>query len=302
MLNRSDFVKHKAEDYDSNMLRYVFDSDSKIETTVIIPSRNGYRNGYLPQLIQQIKSQTYNTFELIIIIADPRPGRAINRAVCQSQGEFFIILDDDTQLGNKKVFEKLINYTKNIDKAGMIGVPNLIPKDGSFLIKQIMQQIPRRHSRMVNQVLESDLAEHPCCAIPRDVFIEVGGENELIPRGIDPFIRNEIRKTGYKIAVIPEVYIHHLPPPKLKDNLIKFYQNGKKAGYVNKFYPDFVVELAFTHQKSISEKRSNFIRIISYSSRLIKSILFFQLFSLLHMILYLAGYLQGYIFLEKHDT
>ncbi len=303
-LPRTKFVKYKASDYDSEVAIYPPDNNpsSPPETTVIIPTADGYREGYFPHLLQQLKEQNYHNFETIIVKGDPRPGRAINTAVSLSKGQFFIILDDDVQLGHSMLFTKLIKTLKESPEIGMAGVPNLVAPKASSLVQKGMSQIPRRTSPMVTEIINSDLAEHACCAVPRNVFLQVGGENELIPRGVDPYFRQIVRTAGYRVVVVPQVYIHHLLPANLQGMITKFYNNGKKAAYVNKFYPQFVVELATEHNQPIGKKRSILVRMVSFKYRLIKALLTGKFIYFLSMSLYLWGYLYGYATLKKNDV
>ncbi|MDO9547689.1 MAG: hypothetical protein Q7J65_01830, partial [Candidatus Marinimicrobia bacterium] len=149
---------------------------------------------------------------------------------------------------------------------------------------------------------DSDMAEHPCCIIPRNVFLEVGGENEIIPRGLDPYLRQEIRNAGYRVVVLPGAYIHHLPPKTFRKFVKQFYRNGKMAAYVNKFFPQFVIELTTKHGDEVSEKRSLMTRVLSYIGRLVKTLLTLRIFYLLSLVLYLTGYVIGYITLKESDV
>lgn len=119
----------------------------------------------------------------------------------------------------------------------MAGVANIPPDDASWFVKCVMKELPRRTSPIVSEMVDSDMAEHPCCIILRDIFIQVGGENEKIPRGLDPYLRQEIRKAAYRVVVLPELFIHHIPPKTFGKFIRQFYRNGKMAAYVNKFYP-----------------------------------------------------------------
>ena len=75
--------------------------------SVIIPSFDGYRKGYLPKLLHSLSEQSFQDFEVIVMKGDNRQGRAINNGVRKSKGDIIIILDDDTILGHKDVFKNL---------------------------------------------------------------------------------------------------------------------------------------------------------------------------------------------------
>ncbi len=271
------------------------------QISIIIPTIDKTRDGYLPDLLEQIQKQTFQNWEAILIIKDSRQGRAINCGVESATGKYVVTFDDDTKLGSNDILEKLFVTMEKHPEFGMAGVANIPPANSNWFVKTVMQQLPRRTSPIVNNIVESDMAEHPCAIFPRKVFMEIGGENELIPRGLDPYLRAEIRKAGYKVVVLPELFIHHLPPATFKKFCIQFYRNGKMAAYVNKFYPEFVMELTTEHGKKVGEKRSVILRIFSYLLRILKTVLTFKIFYLLSLILYLFGYIVGYAFLGKDD-
>ena len=296
------FVKHlrgKTEGY-IEIHRPVKVTDPLL--SIVIPTIDKMREGYLPALLSQVDQQTFRNFEVLLVIKDTRQGRAINSGVALASGKYIVILDDDTRLGTNYILEKMVESMELHPEIGMAGVANLIPDDASWFIRQVMREIPRRTSPIVQEITDSDLAEHPCCIIPREVFIEVGGENELIPRGLDPYLRQAIRQAGYRVVVLPELFIHHLPPGTFRKFVRQFYRNGKMAAYVNKFYPEFVVELAYQHAAEVKQKRFLIVRIISYCVRVLKTILTIRFFYLLSLLLYLTGFVIGYLTLKKSDV
>lgn len=270
--------------------------------SIIIPTADATRDGLLPSLLKQLEEQTFRDFEIIVIIGDTRQGRAINCGAQVAEGKYIVTFDDDTRLGHNDLLEKMVRQIEKHPDIGMAGAANLVPDDASWFVKRIMRELPRRTSPLVKEITDSDLAEHPCCIIPRHVFLEVGGENELIPRGLDPYLRQEIRQSGYRVVVLPGVYIHHLPPKTFGKFIKQFYRNGKMAAYVNKFYPEFVIELTTRHGDAVAEKRSTPMRMLSYIGRLMKTLLTLRIFYLLSLVLYLTGYAIGYITLQENDV
>jgi len=270
--------------------------------SIIIPTMGSTRQEFLPGLMTQIESQTFRNFEVILVIGDTRQGRAINCGAALAVGKYLVTFDDDTRLGSDDLLENMLEQVEKHPAIGMAGVANVVPDNASWFVRRIMLELPRRTSSIVSEIIESDLAEHPCCMIPREVFLKIGGENELIPRGLDPYLRQAIRQAGYRVVVLPELYIHHLPPKTFRKFVRQFYRNGKMAAYVNKFYPQFVIELTTEHGTAVAPKRSTFTRIISYIWRLLKTLLTLRVFYWLSMLLYLCGYLIGYLTLNEQDA
>ena len=296
------FVKYHNGESKGKIEIHRDDPDRKPLVSIIIPTADATRDGLLSSLLEQIKLQTFRDFEIIVIIGDTRQGRAINCGAQVAEGKYLVTFDDDTRLGHNDLLEKMVNQIEQYDDIGMAGVANLVPEDTSFFVKRVMTELPRRTSPMVDEIIDSDMAEHPCCIIPKKVFLKVGGENEIIPRGLDPYLRQEIRKAGYRVVVLPGVYIHHLPPKTFRKFVRQFFRNGKMAAYVNKFYPEFVVELTTKHGDKVTEKRSVITRTLSYIGRLLKTLLTLRVFYLLSMVLYLTGYVMGYITLKETNV
>lgn len=216
--------------------------------SVIIPTLDAFRGGYFPQLLSQLQDQSFQNYEVLIIKGDKRQGRAINTGAALARGDYILTLDDDTRLGCVDLFGKLVEVLDNHPDIGMAGVPNLIPDDASWLVRRAMEQVPRRSSPKVREVTVSDMAEHPCLIMRKDIFYRVGGENELLPRGLDPYLRQVFREAGYKVVVAPDVFIHHLPPETPGKLMRQFFRNGYIACYVNKYYPHWVFELTTEHR------------------------------------------------------
>ncbi|NMA29090.1 MAG: hypothetical protein GX934_15150, partial [Burkholderiales bacterium] len=107
--------------------------------------------------------------------------------------------------------------------------------------------LPRRSSPAVSRITDSDMAEHPCLAMPRAAFMAVGGENELIPRGLDPYLRTAFREAGYRVVVVPGVVYHHLPPATLIRLLRQFFRNGAQSRYCSQLYPEWVYDTLEEH-------------------------------------------------------
>ena len=215
--------------------------------SVVIPTVDAYRDGYLPALLAQIDSQDFLDFELIVVRGDPRQGRAINIGAALAQGKYILTLDDDTSLPDPQTFSKLVAVMEAHLEIGIAGGNSVIPTDTSHFVRRVMRQIPRRSWKPVQAITDSDLAEHPCMIMHSEAFKSVGGENELIPRGLDPYLREEFRKLGKKVVVVPGVIYHHLPPDNMKKLLRQFYRNGRQAAYTNRHYPQWIFETPSVH-------------------------------------------------------
>ena len=268
---------------------------------MIIPTADGYRNGLFPALLKQLPEQTFQDFETIIIKGDPRQGRAINTGADIARGQYLLTLDDDTSLASRDAFEKLVEVMENDVTIGMAGGINVIPDDASFFIKRAMGEIPRRTTPHVEEITESDLAEHPLLIMRKEILLRVGGENELIPRGLDPYLRERFRKVGYSVVVVPGVIYSHLPPSTLWKLIKQFYRNGKQAAFCNKFYPQWVIETPEKHGGDFQGKASLTFRLLRYPVRMLKAAVQLKWILLLSQICYAIGFLWGYLSFRERD-
>jgi len=215
--------------------------------SVVIPIANGSRMEQLLRLVRQIEAQDMQDYELFIVWGDSRQGRAINIGAWLSRGKFLLTLDDDTSIPDPDTFRKLVDAMEEHADIGMAGGNNVVPDGASSFVRKAMEQIPRRSWKPVREITDSDLAEHPCLIMRTDVFRCVGGENELIPRGLDPYLRQAFREAGWRVVLVPGVRYHHLLPDSLPRLLRQYFRNGRQAAYVQKYYPQWMIETPVGH-------------------------------------------------------
>lgn len=268
------------------------DGQSAPRVTVIIPTADGVRGGNLARLLDALTKQTFQRFEVVIVEGDRRQGRAINTAAAIARGGMLVTMDDDTRLGHPDLLERIVRAFDADPGIGIAGVSNLVPRDAPLLVRRAMQELPRRSSRLVTQLTDSDLAEHPCLAIPRALFYEIGGEHEWIPRGLDPYLRREVRRRGYRVVVLPHAWIHHLLPTTLGGLFRQYLRNGVGAAYVRKFYPQFIIDQATDHG-AMPRDHGLLVRAVRYAVRLSVAALTLRWLSLVTLLAYAAGYAWG---------
>jgi glycosyltransferase involved in cell wall biosynthesis len=255
-------------------------ADSHIILSIIIPTLDAHRDGYFQKLLTQIDHQDFTEYQILVVKGDPRQGRAINIAAALSKGKYLLTLDDDTSLPDKTTFSKLVTIMEEHPNIGIAGGNNIIPANINKLARLVMQQVPRRSWIPVKKITVSDLAEHPCMIMRTDEFKKVGGENELIPRGLDPYLREEFRKIDKLVVVVPEVIYHHLPPDSLSKLFRQFFRNGFQAFQTNRLYPQWVIETPNNHgpfktHKNKLIRRFRFFKIMLESIVTMKPVWFF---------------------------
>jgi GT2 family glycosyltransferase len=220
-----------------------------------------------------VESQTFKDHELVMVKGVSPQGKAINQGVARARGEILLILDDDSTVADDTVFQRLIDTLDSDATLGMVGASIVLSPEASAFQRRASQQFPRFNTPVVDTVTDSDLACHGCCAIPRRVFEEIGGEREDIVRGLDPDLRVRLRSAGYRVVLAPQARIFHPLPGNLKQLLRIFFRNGIGSAYAYKFQPDSVYE---THERLDDgdfQPRTRLVyRLFRYPFRLLKAL------------------------------
>lgn len=263
--------------------------------SVVIPSSDGYRNGLVPRLLASLDRQTGDRFETILIKGVSPQGRAINQGVAQARGEYLVILDDDAELADPDVIQRLIQVLEADPTIGMAGASIVVAPDATPFQKVAAAQFPRFQTPVVDQVTDSDLACHGCCAFPRHVFEAIGGEREDILRGLDPDLRMRLRAAGYRVVLAPRARIYHPMPPGWRALIRIFFRNGFGSAYAYRFQPDSVYEThEALHDRDFRPQTTLGYRILRFPLRLLRALATGQWLRLAAYSSYAVGYVWGY--------
>ncbi len=264
--------------------------------TIVIPTLDGDRDGKLPALLRSLRRQTYQNFEVRLALLDPRQGRAINRAVRSGRGDVIVILDDDTQLGHRWIIEALVRTLDCDPSIGIVGASTVPSPDSGWFQHAACRQIPRRYFPVVDRIVDSDMAQHPCLAIRREVFEEVGGEDEKLVRGLDPLLRHRVRQAGYRVVIAPYTWVGHPLPDSIIRIFRMYFRNGRGSAFANRHFPDRIFELSDgTPMKAFPPQRPFLYRVLRFHLRMISSILALRWIKLVSEAAYLGGYLWEFM-------
>ncbi|HCS12829.1 MAG: hypothetical protein COS82_04485 [Zetaproteobacteria bacterium CG06_land_8_20_14_3_00_59_53] len=262
--------------------------------SMIIPTADADRGGYFRQLMRQLSAQTFQDFELIVVKGDKRQGRGINIAAELAQGEYLLTVDDDSSLPDNDTLQKLYDAMQEHPDIGMAGGNNTVPDWATPFVQRVMRQVPRRSWEPVSEIVDSDLAEHPCLIMRAALFRQVGGENELIPRGLDPYLRKVFRETGSRVVILPGIIYHHLPPETWKKLLTQFYRNGRQAAFANIHSPEWVIETPAEHGEFV-EKVPLWRRVLRFPLRMLGSLFEGKWLWVICEACYAWGFLVGWL-------
>ena len=248
----------------------------------------------MPKLLASIEGQSFRDFDVRIVKGVTPQGKAINQGARDSRGDILVILDDDTCLADDAVFARLVDALDSDNEIGMAGASIVVPPDASAFQKRAAAQFPRLNMPVVDHISDSDLACHGCCAIPRRVFEQVGGEREDLLRGLDPDLRVRLRAAGYRVVLVPQALIHHPLPDGWRPLLRTFFRNGFGSAYARKFQPDAVYETHEELDAATFQPRTRFaFRVLRFPLRLAKAVVEAKFIRFAAYCAYACGYLWG---------
>ena len=154
------------------------------------------------------------------------PGR--NQGICIAQGEYIILLDDDTAV-KPGAFDRLIAYMETHPRVGLCA-PKLVDLEGQLhltcryyptVIDKLARQVPfaraqqlRRETEMAewdhNSIRAVDYVIGACQVIRREALMTVGLLDEKIfygPEDVDFCLR--LRQAGWQVIYNPEAMVIH---------------------------------------------------------------------------------------------
>jgi glycosyltransferase involved in cell wall biosynthesis len=262
--------------------------------SIVIPSLDGYRDGCVPALLASIEAQTFRDYEVHVIKGVSPQGRAINEGAAKARGAILVIVDDDSCLADDSVLQRLVDVIEADPDVGMAGASIVLSPDATRFQQRAARQFPRLHTPVVEEVTDSDLACHGCCAIPVEVFNEVGREREDILRGLDPDLRVRLRKAGRRVVLAPHTRIYHPLPDGWRQLMRLYFRNGFGSAYARKFKPETVYETQESlNSESFRPHTSLWYRMARFPFRLARAVLGGKFLRFSAYVSYGLGYAWG---------
>lgn len=207
------------------------------KVSVIIPTLDGSCNGNVERLLGDIKKQTFKDLEVILVKGVCPNGRARNEGVKKAQGDYLVFMDDDTILGHEGVIENLIAPLERDEKIGMTGASPMYPKDLPWL-PRAFAQIRGGEFPIVKEIVDTDYAQHACCALRKEVYKGVGWESDDLITGTDNDLRQRLHRAGYRVVIVPETWVYRLIETDFFAIIRKSLKMGLGFAYACKVHPE----------------------------------------------------------------
>ncbi|MCP4366416.1 MAG: glycosyltransferase [Planctomycetes bacterium] len=203
--------------------------------SVIIPTLKGGPN--IPRLLEEIERQTFKGLETLVIEGIHPNGRARNAGVKKARGKYLVFIDDDAFLGHDRVIENLISPLEQDASIGMTGASVLLPEDANWLQRAFLN-LRSGEFPVVKEIVDSDSAQHSCCALPKEVYKKVGWESDDLITGTDNDLRLRLHGAGYRVVVVPDTWVYHKVESTLPTIARKLLTKGMGAAYATKVHPE----------------------------------------------------------------
>lgn len=264
--------------------------------TVVIPSLDGHRDGNVKLLLRDLEQQTLKRMEVVVVSGVRPQGKAINQGAADAVGEYLVMVDDDVRPGSTEVIQSLVDVLRENPDVGLAGASLVPPREGSWFQRRLAHEMPRFSMPVVDELTDSDMPCHGCCAMSAEFFRHIGGEIEVAPRGLDPDLRRRVREHGRRVVLAPATLAYHPLPATFGAMMKMFYRNGRSSAYLQRHYPHLVVETPETVAcHGGTENTSLPARIVRFPLRWLGRLLRGHLLRAVGEVGYAAGYLAGYV-------
>lgn len=204
------------------------------DIAVVIPSLHGD----IKLLCEKLERQTWKPKEIQAVVGVKPNGKARNQGVRAATGDYLVFIDDDALPGSDDLIERMVTPLMQDHAYGMTGTARILPRDAGAFQKRVAAEIPRT----VNPVPPLDFETNPplngyghslitttCCAMPRSIFVEIGGFSEELTSGVDTEFFYRVHQKGYRFLMVSGTYVEHPAPGSLRALVKKYYWYG--TGY-----------------------------------------------------------------------
>ena len=199
--------------------------------SVVIPTLTGAEN----RLVTALHAQTRPPDEIEVVRAVRPNGRARNVGIARTSGDILVLIDDDAFPAQSDLIERLVAPLLSDAGIGATGASRLIPAESSSFQRWTARQVARIENPVVHEPREtvpgpgnyfySDITS-TCCALRRSVYNEIGGFDEELIQGVDTEFFVRMSRKGYRLRLVPDLWVYHPAPANLGALLRKHFRYG----------------------------------------------------------------------------
>lgn len=238
---------------------------NKVKFSIIIPVREF--NHYLEECIGHIENQSYQNFEIIVLLnkinkkirnknirvfetGDINPGDKRDLGAKKAKGEILVFIDDDAY-PDKKWLENSLEYFKD-EAIGAVGGPGLTPKEDPFMQKMgglvldswltsgnTTYRTSKKKERFVDDYPSFNFF------IKKSLFEKIGGFDCEYWRGEDTKLCLKIIKANKKIIYSPKIIVYHHRRKLFVPHLHQVWKCSSYRGFFMKKYPKNSLKLSY---------------------------------------------------------
>jgi ADP-heptose:LPS heptosyltransferase/GT2 family glycosyltransferase len=233
--------------------------------------------------------------EVISIVDVSPPGRARNEGARQAQGEVLVFMDSDIRMDQKNFLVNLVSVLEPNPGIGLCCPAFLLPREANDFQKRYASEIAHSETPVEEKITDLHAVPSTCCAMPRELFVKLGGFHEVMIRGEDSELTERVKNADYRAVLAPRTWCYHPMPANFRKLARMNLRNGAGVAYVDMFFPHLNFDIHPAGHKYISlpqtwsQRQSRFFRMTVRSIRERKWLLFSAKFY------YAWGYAFGYI-------
>jgi hypothetical protein len=263
------------------------------EVSVVIPSRDGSRGRNVPRLVEALQGQGVAGLEVIIVTGERPNGHARHLGAAQATGDILVFIDDDACFDAGDTLQRLVEAVRADVTIGLAGVAQRLPPELSGLRRWVATQLPRTESEVVSEMTDSDMVTTLCVAIRRDFYVEIGGMNTWMITGVDPELRQRVRRAGRHVVVVPSTWAYHPVPVRLDLVLRYAFTKGMYSAWQYRFARDLSYDCPEGHEPDPPGPTTLPQRVLRKGLGLVTELARGRPVRILHDLAYSCGYLAG---------
>jgi cellulose synthase/poly-beta-1,6-N-acetylglucosamine synthase-like glycosyltransferase len=199
--------------------------------SVIIPTMSTIA----PRLLEALRNQSWPPDEIEVVYSVRPNGRARNEGIARTSGDLLILIDDDAFPAQRDLIERLVSPLLADEGIGATGASRLIPPESNAFQRLTARQVARIENPVVHVPYET--APSPenyfysnitttCCAVRRTVFEKIGRFNAELIQGVDTEFFYRMSLAGYRLRLVPDLWVYHPAPKNLHALLHKHFRYG----------------------------------------------------------------------------